>query len=517
MPMSWFRVGCSGLKMAGIAVSVSLLFAVTSGYAQDNKSAATAAVGKSEMKAEEPAPRPTPTFEVLSKESAVCVSCHMKENPALYQQWGESKHYGANVGCYECHKAEPGDADAVRHKDFLISTIVSPKDCSTCHAREVEEFDKSHHATGGLIIGSLDNFLAEVVEGSIHGNMAIRGESAAAVQGCWQCHGSPVKVLPDGKLDPATWPNSGIGRLNPDGTKGACVACHQRHSFSQEQARRPEACGKCHLGPDHPQKEIYEESKHGIAFYGNVDKMNLNSSKWIPGEDYSAAPTCATCHMSATKDLPITHDIGDRISWTLRPAISAKIDEKAKKMGKDVKSWIDRRKDMKSVCTSCHQVSWVENWYEQFDSVVHTYNDKFAKPGNTLMKMLLDAGLRTKTAFDEKIEWTWFYLWHHEGRRVRHGAAMQAPDYVQWHGFFEVAERFYMELIPEARELLEEGKKHGKTAEVEEIEKFIAEVLDRPEHMWFVGKTAPGKKAHAEMRKQFMKEFNAKKGYGDKK
>ena len=25
------------------------------------------------------------------------------------------------------------------------------------------------------------------------------------------------------------------------------------------QARQPETCGKCHLGPDHPQKEIYEE------------------------------------------------------------------------------------------------------------------------------------------------------------------------------------------------------------------------------------------------------------------
>ena len=76
----------------------------------------------------------------------------------------------------------------------------------------------------------------------------------------------------------------------------ACTACHQRHAFSAEQARRPENCGKCHLGPDHPQKEIYEESKHGIAFFANVDAMNLDSPKWIVGEDYTAAPTCATCH-----------------------------------------------------------------------------------------------------------------------------------------------------------------------------------------------------------------------------
>lgn len=74
-------------------------------------------------------------------------------------------------------------------------------------------------------------------------------------------------MLPNGDLDPATWPNTGIGRINPDGSLGACSACHQRHEFEMVQARRPEACGKCHLGPDHPQKEIYEESKHGINFF----------------------------------------------------------------------------------------------------------------------------------------------------------------------------------------------------------------------------------------------------------
>src|SRR3990172_2870924 len=31
---------------------------------------------------------------------------------------------------------------------------------------------------------------------------------------------------------------------------------------------------------------------------------------------------------------------------------------------------------------------------------------------------------------------------------------MMAPDDTQWHGFFEVAERFYMELLPEAEALM---------------------------------------------------------------
>ena len=35
-----------------------------------------------------------------------------------------------------------------------------------------------------------------------------------------------------------------------------------------------------------------------------------------------AAPTCATCHMSATETQKVTHDVGDRISYTLRPVVS---------------------------------------------------------------------------------------------------------------------------------------------------------------------------------------------------
>ena len=44
-------------------------------------------------------------------------------------------------------------------------------------------------------------------------------------------------------------------------------------------------------------------------------------------------------------------------------------------------------------------------------------------------------------------------MWHHEGRRARHGASMMGADYAQWHGFFEVANRFYNELLPQAEEL----------------------------------------------------------------
>ncbi|QSX38630.1 multiheme c-type cytochrome [Shewanella sedimentimangrovi] len=439
-------------------------------------------------------------FKSLSEESAKCAGCHKDKNPSLYAQWGRSKHYGANVGCYECHKAEPGDKDAIKHEGVSISVIVSPKDCAQCHNQEVEEFGKSHHANAGKILGSLDNFLAEVVEGA----GTFNGKSPAAINGCWQCHGSEVKVLENGDLDPTTWPNTGIGRINPDGSIGACTACHQRHEFSMVQARRPEACGKCHLGPDHPQKEVYEESKHGINFYANVDRMNLDSAKWIVGEDYDAAPTCATCHMSATREQPVTHDVGSRISWTLRPAVSEKIDAAAKAQGKVVKSWEDRRKDMQDVCQACHTKSMTDSFYQQFDSLVNLYNDKFATPGKTLMTTLKKEGMLTDVGFDEEIEWTWFYLWHHEGRRARHGAAMMAPDYTQWHGMFEVAERFYMEMVPQYLEKVDEADHKGNKEGADRARKVLDGILAKPEHAWFTGNEPEEiKKARLEAQKAF--------------
>jgi len=375
------------------------------------------------------------TFGIdIPQDSKDCIECHTKEKVAraTIDEWMQSRHSLNSVGCYDCHRAVATDPDAVSHYGKYISVIVSPKDCGGCHQREAAEFGNSHHAKGADILGSLDNLLGESIEGI-----------AAVNSGCKQCHGSEVKVLEGGRLDPATWPNTGIGRINPDGSRGSCSACHSRHSFSVEIARRPDNCGKCHLGPDHPQKEIYDESKHGIAFYANEDRMNLKAQPWVLTKDYSAAPTCATCHMSATPDLPVSHDIGMRISWTLRPEVSKKLD-----------NWEVRRGNMKKVCGECHSPKYVDGFYTQFDEVVNLYNNKFAVPAKSIMEKLRESKKLTPTQFDEKLEWTYYLLWHHEGRRARHGAAMMGPDYTQWHGFFEVAERFYTEFIPEAEALL---------------------------------------------------------------
>jgi hypothetical protein len=385
----------------------------------------------------EPAPQP-----VVTGDSAKCLACHEQKTPVIAAQWRDSKHARLGVGCYECHRAEETDVDGFPHEGKRVAVVVSPNDCAQCHKEIAAEFEHSHHSKAAQFIGSLDNVLGEVVEGPL-----------AAANGCWQCHGSTVRFRTDARgevvkdktgkplLDPLTWPNTGIGRVNLDGSKGTCSACHSRHAFSRAMARQPEVCGKCHMGPDHPQMEIYEESKHGIAFRTRLPEMNLKSESWVLGKDYSAAPTCASCHMSATPNQPVTHDVGARISWTLRPVVSKKLDD-----------WEKRRDAMKDTCRQCHAPDFVDAFYETFDRTVEMWNTKFALPAQEVMDALRRKGRLTPTPFDEALEWTFYRLWHHEGRRARMGVSMQGPDYTQWHGFFEVAENFYFRFLPEAKE-----------------------------------------------------------------
>ncbi|MFN0197351.1 MAG: multiheme c-type cytochrome [Planctomycetaceae bacterium] len=482
--------------------------------------------------------------------SRQCVECHGKSSPGIIDHWKGSTHAEKGVGCVECHQAQKEDADSFTHYGAMIATVVTPKDCARCHKQVYEEFAASHHAKGGNILASLDNFLAEKVEG-FRDDKNLKGEHffnphsptpgrpdiktangmSSAIVGCQQCHGSKVALMSkdggkitvddlkpndvglptnlavldqivkseDGrpKLHPATWPNTGIGRMNLDGSLGSCSACHSRHDFSPRRARQPENCGKCHLGPDHPQKEIYEESKHGVAFRDLREKMNLDSHTWILGQDYSQAPTCATCHMSGhtRNGGRITHNAGERISWSNRPPVSLVLDTDAhgkivtetdpdKRRDLITFSAEEKRTNMKQVCHHCHTPDYVNAFYKQYDDFIVLYNEKFAKPGQKIMNALLENGLITKTQFDEEIEWTWFYLWHHEGRRARHGASMMAPDYAHWHGMYEVAERFYKEMIPQAREIVAHAREAGKQTEAEAVTKVIDEILARPEHEW---------------------------------
>ena len=146
----------------------------------------------------------------VSPEGQACLDCHSTSTPGIVEQWRESAHAKKNVDCYSCHRANEKDPATFEHYGHRIAVIVTPNYCGRCHGKETEQFEKSRHAQAAQFIGSLDNMLGEVVEGG-----------PAAANGCRQCHGSEVRYLKNGKFDSGTWPNSGIGRVNPDGSRGS--------------------------------------------------------------------------------------------------------------------------------------------------------------------------------------------------------------------------------------------------------------------------------------------------------
>lgn len=397
-----------------------------------------------------------------------CVSCHSKASAGLASEWRESAHQAAGVNCMDCHQADRADLDAIEHEGQIIATIVSPKDCARCHEKEFAEQQGSVHAEAFAIIEARLPALADNVGGP--------GMRAAS---CDQCHGSRVKVKGDGTLDAATWPNSGIGRINPDGSKGSCSSCHGRHRFSKAQAREPEACVRCHSGPDSPDKEIFEASKHGMLYVAQRDEMNLHAPEWVAGRDYTAAPTCVTCHMGAAGKLPSSHDVGMRNAWSLNSPVSQRqflvvfedggklelpANEPVPKRGseltrpdgtlgkvKSVATPERRRQAMSMVCLECHGKTFTQGFMEQFDGVVELFNGKFGEPARAIMAGLYEQGLLTPTPFDDPIEFTYWELWHDEGARARHGASMMSPNHAWWEGMYLVGRNFYARFLPEAR------------------------------------------------------------------
>jgi hypothetical protein len=106
---------------------------------------------------------------------------------------------------------------------------------------------------------------------------------------------------------------------------------------------------------------------------------------------------------------------------------------------------------------------WTDGHFSNLDSVVSNYNEVYYKPARQAIDELYESGLLSRALyFDEQLEWEFYELWHHEGRRARMGTAMMAPDYAWWHGFYEVKHRFN-HIVEEAGTLRKEGRGHVHT------------------------------------------------------
>jgi hypothetical protein len=325
----------------------------------------------------------------------------------------------ADVLCEDCHVVDADYPGAVEHEDTHILPSPTTAMCADCHEDQVAQFNRSRHSLPAYVAyaGTIDlspelvahyeniTEAAPPISDARNALYQLEGEAVTKFA-CEQCHD--------------------IGKPTPDNSVGDCAKCHIRHEFSLEQVRKPETCNFCHIGPDHPQYEIYTESPHGIAYATGGDDWNWEAEPGTLTVEDFPAPTCATCHMSGFGTEATTHDVGERLTWYLYASMSTR---------RPV--WQDNQANMKGVCGECHNSDFIDQFYVDADAGVEAVNDWVAE-SNEIQAVLAEAGLVTDAPFDEPYDFEFFNLWHHWGRTAKFGMWMQGPDYTQWHGAYEV-------------------------------------------------------------------------------
>jgi hydroxylamine dehydrogenase len=361
----------------------------------------------------------TEAVDALTNSRDECVVCHRQTTPGIVEQFGHSTMAAAEVSCRDCHQVASDYPGAVEHEGDYVLNSPTPVMCERCHSVEVAQFNQSRHSLSAYVAYAGSQHLSDahlemyeaIPEGSYtpdkmrNALFALEGPDVTHFA-CETCHN--------------------IGKPRTDGSVGDCTKCHLRHEFSLEQARKPETCNACHIGPDHPQWEIYQESPHGIAYMTGGEDWEWEAE---PGtlevSDFPAA-TCAICHMSGFGKTGTTHDVGDRLSWYLFAPISERRP-----------NWQDNLARMQSVCSACHNDNFIQDFYGAADRATVAVN-AWVEESNDIVAPLKEQRLMTEAPFDEPIDFLYFELWHHWGRTAKFGAWMQGPDYTQWHGAYEV-------------------------------------------------------------------------------
>ncbi len=373
----------------------------------------------------------------LVRATGKCAECHTQQQYSVVHEYEMSRHAQKGVNCLDCHQPAEGQQKQ-EHHGFVISTKLTAGNCRSCHEPIYQEFLRSRHAavSWAAVFGAeglkpdqvdfAERYQPGYARRPPHPFVKIEGQSAMT-SGCANCHS--------------------IGRPNDDGTIGTCTACHSRHTSSVAIARLPTTCGQCHLGPDHSQLEIYDESKHGVMFHAQERLLNLDApAKSLTTRDMFV-PTCATCHMSGINGQKVTHDPSDRLSYYLADAITKPRPNKE-----------HAQAAMKQVCNQCHAKPLIDRVYSEAEKVVENTNQQVQAATDIITGLRKD-GTLTTPPFSQPIDFLYFDLWHYDGRTSKHGAFMGGADFVQWHGNYPMLART-VELKAQAEEL--RRRQHGR-------------------------------------------------------
>jgi len=369
----------------------------------------------------------------LVRASGKCAECHLQQQYAVVHEYEMSRHAQKGVNCLDCHQPA-ANQQKEEHHGFVIATKLTAGNCRSCHESIYQEFLRSRHAAPawaavygeqGLTpeeVAFSERYQPGGTRRPPHPFVKIEGGSAMT-SGCAQCHS--------------------VGRPNDDGTIGTCTACHMRHTSSVAIAREPTTCAQCHMGPDHSQIEIYDESKHGIMFAAQKGLLRLDARPDALTTRDMFVPTCATCHMSGLNGQKVTHDPSERLSYFLADAIT-----------KPRPNHDAAQANMKQICSQCHTKPLIDRVYAQAADVVATTNAR-VQQGLDIVDALRREGLIGSAPFSQPIDFLYFDLWHYDGRTSKHGAFMGGADFVQWHGNYPMIQKL-TELRHQAAELRRE-------------------------------------------------------------
>jgi hydroxylamine dehydrogenase len=465
----------------------------------------------------------------VSEATETCLICHESLHPGIVAGWRSSRHAaitpaaatavqglsrkvssddipgeltGVVVGCAECHTLRPDQHEGVfDHNDYRVHSVVSPGDCAVCHPVEAEQYAGNimAHAHGNLEGNALyqdlkRNILGEPVRDG--GRLVFQKPNPETdALGCLYCHGTRLEVTgietretDFGEMEFAAiagWPNQGVGRVNLDGTLGSCSACHTRHSFAIEIARKPYTCKECHVGPDVPVYKVYSASKHGNIYHSKKQEWDFSAVPWTVGRDFTA-PTCAACHVSLLVSpegetiAERTHGMNGRIAWRIFGLVYSHAHPKdpdttkiRNKDGMPLPTALDgtpaseflidageqarRRKTMSAICLSCHGEAWVRGHFDRYERSHETTNAATITATQILQEAwergLAEGPAAGGSPFDEAIEHRWADVWLFYANSIRFTAAMAGGgDYAVFaDGHYTLSKR-----IKEMQEWLEE-------------------------------------------------------------
>ncbi|MEX0326292.1 MAG: multiheme c-type cytochrome [Puniceicoccaceae bacterium] len=458
-----------------------------------------------------------------SEATSECLLCHEMATPGIVADWQRSRHAITSpatameqdelarrisaqsvpgelaqtvVGCYECHGLRTSEhADSFEHFGYQINAIVSPADCATCHPTESGEYQdsKKAHAVGNLgnnpVYHALETEvigLKQIVDGEL---TSLPPSAHTQGEACYACHGTVVGVKGLKTIDSdfgevevpdlTNWPNQGVGRINPDGSMGACTACHPRHGFSIEVARKPYTCAQCHVEPDVPAWDVWKESKHGNIVLSEGSHYDWDAVPWKAGTDFQA-PSCSTCHNALVTDLygdeviaERTHDFGSRLwlrifglptshpqpvhgdTTTLRNADGQPLPVTfggvpAAEGLIDAETMATRQAAMEAICRSCHSTDWVKGHFDQFDAFVAEV-DTMVLETTALMSQAWESGLADPAnPFNEPLEHLWVNQWLINANAARYASAMNGQDFAAfkygWWGMSQTLAKFHAKL-----------------------------------------------------------------------